>query len=84
MAVVPAYRFYKSNHIDYFHEAEQRLKEVESLPGPLMTVGLSMGGAAALSIAATHPDKVARTAVFAPLLKVIIIGTQLSYSPSSP
>nr|PNR34566.1 hypothetical protein PHYPA_024383 [Physcomitrium patens] len=64
-------KFYKSNHIDYFHEAEQRLKEVESLPGPLMTVGLSMGGAAALSIAATHPDKVARTAVFAPLLKIV-------------
>jgi len=56
----------------YLHEAEQRLYEVEALPGPLFTVGLSMGGATALSLAAKHSDKVAKTAVFAPLLKVVI------------
>lgn len=43
---------------------------MEALPGPLFTVGLSMGGATALSLAATHSDKVSKTAVFAPLLKV--------------
>ena len=58
--------------MEYFHEAEQRMREVGPLPGPLFTVGLSMGGATALSIAATHPDKIAKTAVFAPLLKVVI------------
>ena len=56
--------------MEYLHEAEQRLKEVDSLPGPVFTVGISMGGATALALAAIHPDKIARTAVFAPLLKV--------------
>lgn len=65
------YKYYESEHLKYLHEAEQRLKEVEALPGPLFTVGLSMGGATALSLAALHSDKVARTAVFAPLLKII-------------
>lgn len=63
-------RFYESEHMKYLEEAEERLKEVEALPGPLFTVGLSMGGATALALAARHSDKVAKTAVFAPLLKV--------------
>lgn len=63
-------RFYESEHMKYLEEAEERLKELEALPGPLFTVGLSMGGATALALAARHSDKVAKTAVFAPLLKV--------------
>lgn len=57
--------------MNYIHEAEKRLKEIHALPGPIFTVGLSMGGATALALAATHPDKIAKTAVFAPLFKVI-------------
>lgn len=68
------YKYYESEHLKYLHEAELRLKEVEALPGPLFTVGLSMGGATALSLAATHSDKVSKTAVFAPLLKIINQG----------
>lgn len=79
MFVVAASRYYESEHMKYFHEAEQRLKEVEALPGPLFTVGLSMGGATALSLAATHSDKVAKTAVFAPLLKVVIRNHQIGF-----
>ena len=72
LVVVPASRYYESQHMRYLHEAEQRMKEVAALPGPLFTVGLSMGGATSLSLAAIHSDKVARTAVFSPLLKVLI------------
>ena len=64
-------RVYESQHMNYIHEAEQRLKEIHALPGPIFTVGLSMGGATALALAATHPDEVAKTAVCAPLFKVI-------------
>lgn len=64
-------RVYESQHMNYIHEAEQRLKEIHALPGPIFTVGLSMGGATALALAATHPNEIAKTAVFAPLFKVI-------------
>lgn len=72
LVVVPTSRYYESEHLKYLHEAEERMREVAALPGPLFTVGLSMGGATALSLAATHPDKIAKTAVFAPLLKATI------------
>ncbi|KAG0557466.1 hypothetical protein KC19_11G132800 [Ceratodon purpureus] len=63
--------YYESEHLRYLHEAEQRMQEVAPLPGPLFTVGMSMGGATAIALAAIHPDKVARTAVFAPFFKSI-------------
>jgi alpha-beta hydrolase superfamily lysophospholipase len=75
LIVVSASRYYESEHMRYLHEAEHRMGEVAALPGPLFTVGLSMGGAIALSLAALHPDKIAKTAVFAPLLKVVIQTT---------
>ncbi|KAG0625171.1 hypothetical protein M758_2G033200 [Ceratodon purpureus] len=64
-------KYYESEHMKYLHEAEHRMREVAALPGPLFTVGLSMGGATALSLAATHPEKIAKAAVFAPLLKIV-------------
>ncbi|CAK9203295.1 unnamed protein product [Sphagnum troendelagicum] len=64
------YTWFESQHFDYLHEAEARLQEVHGLPGPVFTVGLSMGGAVSLALAALHPDKIAKTAIFSPLLKV--------------
>ncbi|CAK9203323.1 unnamed protein product [Sphagnum troendelagicum] len=64
------YKWFESQDLDYLREAEARLKEVHALPGPIFTVGLSMGGAVSLALAAAHPDKIAKTAVFSPLLKV--------------
>ncbi len=66
-------RWFESQHLDYLHEAEARLQEVNALPGPVFTVGLSMGGAVSLALAALHPDKIAKTAIFSPLLKVLCL-----------
>jgi pimeloyl-ACP methyl ester carboxylesterase len=70
MVLLPFCRWFESQDLDYLREAEARLKEVHALPGPIFTVGLSMGGAVSLALAAAHPDKIAKTAVFSPLLKV--------------
>ncbi len=71
MVLLPFCRWFESQDLDYLREAEARLKEVHALPGPIFTVGLSMGGAVSLALAAAHPDKIAKTAVFSPLLKVL-------------
>lgn len=63
-------RYYDSSHLNYLSDAEARLAEVAPLPGPVFTVGLSVGGAVALGLAASQNDKVVRTVAYAPLLKV--------------
>jgi hypothetical protein len=32
-------KYFESNHLKYLEHAEQRLKEVEALPGPVVTIG---------------------------------------------
>lgn len=32
-------KYFESNHMKYLEHAEQRLKEVEALPGPVVTIG---------------------------------------------
>ncbi len=63
-------RYFTSSHLDYLTNAQARLKEVESIPGPIYTVGLSVGGAVALALAASRPDRVQRVMAYAPLLQV--------------
>ncbi|HEY9749293.1 MAG TPA: alpha/beta fold hydrolase [Allocoleopsis sp.] len=63
-------RYYISSHLNYLSEAKARLAELDALPGPIYTVGLSVGGAVALSLAATHPNRIQRVVAYAPLLKV--------------
>ncbi|KAJ7555636.1 hypothetical protein O6H91_05G047700 [Diphasiastrum complanatum] len=62
-------RFYESSHLRYLQESESRLEEVQSLPGPIFTIGLSVGGAVALGLAAAHPDKISKVVAYAPLLR---------------
>lgn len=62
--------YYISSHLNYLSDAKARLAEIDSLPGPVYTVGLSVGGAVALALAAARPDRVQRTVAYAPLLKI--------------
>ncbi|MGB2925454.1 MAG: hypothetical protein WBB82_09145 [Limnothrix sp.] len=63
-------RYYDSNHLDYLTDAEARLAELEAMPGPIYTVGLSVGGAVALGLAANHPKRIKKVVAYAPLLEV--------------
>jgi pimeloyl-ACP methyl ester carboxylesterase len=84
MVLLPFCRWFESQDLDYLREAEARLKEVHALPGPIFTVGLSMGGAVSLALAAAHPDKIAKTAVFSPLLKVLFYTYSMVVSAWKP
>lgn len=67
----PAFdRYFLSSHLDYLHHAKDRLAELEAMPGPIYTVGLSAGGAVALALAAANPDRIQRVVAYAPLLRI--------------
>lgn len=63
-------RYYISSHMNYLRDAEARLAELEAMPGSVYTVGLSVGGAVALALAANHPERVQKVVAYAPLLDV--------------
>lgn len=63
-------RYFISSHMRYLSEAEARLAELEAMPGPIYTVGLSVGGAVALGLAAAHPERVSQVVAYAPLLRI--------------
>ncbi|QIZ71955.1 serine aminopeptidase domain-containing protein [Oxynema aestuarii] len=63
-------RYFNSSHEDYLTCASQRLHEISELPGPVYAVGLSVGGAVALAVAANHPETVKGVVAYAPLLKI--------------
>ncbi|PSR16868.1 alpha/beta hydrolase [filamentous cyanobacterium CCP3] len=62
-------RYYVSSHLGYLSDAQTRLSELETMPGPVYTVGLSVGGAVALALGAKN-SRVAKVVAFAPLLEV--------------
>lgn len=62
--------YFISSHLDYLTHAKERLAEISSIPGAVYAVGLSVGGAAALALAAADPDRVQKAVVYAPLLRV--------------
>ncbi len=64
-------RYFISSHMDYLTHAEARLAELDAMPGPIYTAGLSVGGAVALGLAAAHPERVQRVVAYAPLLKAL-------------
>lgn len=63
-------RYFISSHTDYLTDARSRLTELDSMPGPIYTVGLSVGGAVALAIAADQPSRVQKVVAYAPFLEV--------------
>ena len=63
-------RYFLSSHMNYLTDAQARLAELDALPGPVFTVGLSVGGAVALGLAAAHPERVKRVVAYAPLLRI--------------
>jgi alpha-beta hydrolase superfamily lysophospholipase len=63
-------RYFISSHLDYLTHAKQRLAELEAMPGAVYTVGLSVGGAVALGLAAVAPERIQRVVAYAPLLQV--------------
>ncbi|MBW4522849.1 MAG: alpha/beta fold hydrolase [Scytolyngbya sp. HA4215-MV1] len=64
-------KYFISSHRDYLTHATARLAELVAMPGPVYTVGLSVGGAVALALAANHPERVKRVVTYAPLLRIL-------------
>ena len=63
-------RYFESSHMDFLTDARQRLAELDAMPRTIYTVGLSVGGATALALAADQPSRIKRVVSFAPLLKI--------------
>jgi pimeloyl-ACP methyl ester carboxylesterase len=63
-------KYFTSTHLNYLTDAVTRLAELNAMPGPIFTVGLSVGGAVALALAASCPERVKRVVAYAPLLRV--------------
>jgi pimeloyl-ACP methyl ester carboxylesterase len=63
-------RYFISSHMNYLTDARARMAELDAMPGPIYTVGLSVGGAVALALAADKPNRVQRVVAYAPLLKI--------------
>lgn len=61
-------KYFVSSHLDYLNNARQRLKELETMPGEIYTVGLSVGGATALALAEDQPMRIKKVVAYAPLL----------------
>ena len=63
-------RYFISSHMNYLTDARQRLAELEAIPGPIYTIGLSVGAAIALGLAADQPKRISSAIAYAPLLKI--------------
>lgn len=77
-------RYYISNHMDYLHDAQERLAELEQMPGPIYVIGLSVGGAIALGLAAAQPKRVSKVVAYAPLLKLYEPATERYINLAGP
>lgn len=63
-------KYFISDHMDYLSDARDRLQELDAMPGDIYTLGLSVGGAVALGLAADRPDRIKKTVAYAPLLEI--------------
>lgn len=63
-------KFFDSNHRDYAIEGTKYVRMCDAYPGPVHVMGLSVGGAAALGVAAMNPERIQRCVTFAPLLEL--------------
>ncbi|NDJ19120.1 alpha/beta hydrolase [Myxacorys almedinensis A] len=62
--------YFTSSHLHYLTDAKARLEDLHAMPGAIYTVGLSVGGAVALGLAASRPDRVKGVVAYAPLLRI--------------
>lgn len=62
--------FFDSDHRDYAVEGTKFLRMCDAYPGPVHVMGLSVGGAVALGVAALNPERVERCVTMAPLLEL--------------
>ncbi|HEY9849743.1 MAG TPA: alpha/beta hydrolase [Leptolyngbyaceae cyanobacterium] len=63
-------RYFISSHMNYLTDARERLTELDAMPGPVYTIGLSVGGSVALGLAADQPNRVKKVVTYAPLLEI--------------
>lgn len=63
-------RYFSSSHEQFLTDAQARLEELSALPGPIYTVGLSVGGTVALGLAERNPTRIEGVVAYAPLLKI--------------
>jgi alpha-beta hydrolase superfamily lysophospholipase len=63
-------QFFISDHMRYLTDARDRLTELDAMPGDIYTVGLSVGGAVAMGVAADRSDRIKKSVVYAPLLEI--------------
>jgi pimeloyl-ACP methyl ester carboxylesterase len=63
-------KYFISDHMRYLSDARDRLAELDAMPGEIYTVGLSVGGAVALGLAAERPDRIEKVVAYAPLLEI--------------
>jgi pimeloyl-ACP methyl ester carboxylesterase len=63
-------QYFVSDHMRYLDEARDRLSELDAMPGEIYTLGLSVGGAVALALAADRSDRVKKSVAYAPLLEI--------------
>lgn len=63
-------RYFRSSHGQFLTDAQARLEELSALPGPIYTIGLSVGGTVALGLAEMNQDRIKGVVAYAPLLKI--------------
>ncbi|MGP1386545.1 MAG: alpha/beta fold hydrolase [Thainema sp.] len=62
--------YFISSDMDYLNDARDRIRELDAMPGDIYTLGLSVGGAVALGLAADQPERVKKVVAYAPLLDI--------------
>lgn len=62
--------YFISSDMNYLTDARDRIRELNTMPGDIYTIGLSVGGAVALGLAADQPERVKKVVAYAPLLEI--------------
>ena len=76
--------YFISSHHNYLTDARSRLAELDAMPGPIYTIGLSVGGAVALALGADRSDRVKSVVAYAPFLEVFDKTQELYINIAGP
>jgi pimeloyl-ACP methyl ester carboxylesterase len=77
-------RYFISSHENYLIDARSRLAELDAMPGPIYSIGLSVGGAVALALAADQSDRIKGVVAYAPFLEVFNKTQELYINIAGP